>query len=415
MRRGGAAPAAPALAGPVAQGGRAGRAGHPRPLPAGWQQRRQPGCAASTACSRWSTSSPAAPCRPPRWSRSCWPARVADYSPAHLDELTSAGEVLWAGHGSLPGQRRLGLAAPRRRRPPDPARATAPSTRRRCTTRARGAGSRWCMLLPPALRRRRRRPTTRDAARRCGTWSGPAGSATTPWRRCARCVGAGRPRTGDRPAPRAAPRPGARPARPAGPTRPARAPRPSGHRGPLVAAARHRDRRDPALPRRGRGAARAARRGHPWRGHQRAGPGRLRGGLQGAVRLRGQRPLPTRLLRRGPRCRTVRQRRGRRPAAHLRRRRRRATRRPAGRGHLAATDPANPYGAALPWPDRGEGGHRPGRKAGALVVLVDGELASTSSAAGETLLTFSDGPSRATCRGRRRARPARYAAGTWAG
>jgi ATP-dependent Lhr-like helicase len=45
---------------------------------------------------------------------------------------------------------------------------------------------------------------------------------------------------------------------------------------------------------------------------------------------------------------------------------------------LAATDPANPYGAALPWPERvGDGastGHRPGRKAGALVVLVDGEL-----------------------------------------
>ena len=40
---------------------------------------------------------------------------------------------------------------------------------------------------------------------------------------------------------------------------------------------------------------------------------------------------------------------------------------------LAATDPANPYGAALAWPDSG-GGHRPGRKAGALVVMVDGEL-----------------------------------------
>ena len=31
------------------------------------------------------------------------PARVADYSPAMLDELTSAGEVLWAGAGGLPG------------------------------------------------------------------------------------------------------------------------------------------------------------------------------------------------------------------------------------------------------------------------------------------------------------------------
>src|SRR6202012_3425126 len=43
---------------------------------------------------------------------------------------------------------------------------------------------------------------------------------------------------------------------------------------------------------------------------------------------------------------------------------------------LAAADPANPYGAALPWPSRPseDGAARPGRKAGALVVLVDGDL-----------------------------------------
>lgn len=40
---------------------------------------------------------------------------------------------------------------------------------------------------------------------------------------------------------------------------------------------------------------------------------------------------------------------------------------------LAATDPANPYGAALGWPTDSEA-HRPGRKAGALVALVDGRL-----------------------------------------
>jgi ATP-dependent Lhr-like helicase len=40
---------------------------------------------------------------------------------------------------------------------------------------------------------------------------------------------------------------------------------------------------------------------------------------------------------------------------------------------LAAADPANPYGAALPWPRRGEGDRRPlQRAAGAIVVLVDG-------------------------------------------
>lgn len=54
---------------------------------------------------------------------------------------------------------------------------------------------------------------------------------------------------------------------------------------------------------------------------------------------------------------------------------------------LAATDPANPYGAALPWPAV-EGGHRPGRKAGAMVVLVGGLPALYVERGGKTLLTF---------------------------
>jgi ATP-dependent Lhr-like helicase len=60
---------------------------------------------------------------------------------------------------------------------------------------------------------------------------------------------------------------------------------------------------------------------------------------------------------------------------------------------LAAADPANPYGAALPWPSRptdGEGGARPGRKAGALVVLVDGELAWFLERGGRSLLSFTE-------------------------
>jgi ATP-dependent Lhr-like helicase len=54
---------------------------------------------------------------------------------------------------------------------------------------------------------------------------------------------------------------------------------------------------------------------------------------------------------------------------------------------LAATDPANPYGAALPWPDH-DGSHRPGRKAGALVVLVDGELCMYVERGGKSLLSW---------------------------
>ncbi|MEU6729566.1 ATP-dependent helicase [Nonomuraea wenchangensis] len=58
---------------------------------------------------------------------------------------------------------------------------------------------------------------------------------------------------------------------------------------------------------------------------------------------------------------------------------------------LAAADPANPYGAALSWPQRpGDAGHKPGRKAGALVVLVDGHLVLYVERGGKTLLSFAD-------------------------
>ncbi|TLF85166.1 DEAD/DEAH box helicase, partial [Nonomuraea sp. KC401] len=58
---------------------------------------------------------------------------------------------------------------------------------------------------------------------------------------------------------------------------------------------------------------------------------------------------------------------------------------------LAAADPANPYGAALPWPQHpGDVGHKPGRKAGSLVVLVDGHLVLYVERGGKTLLSFSD-------------------------
>jgi ATP-dependent Lhr-like helicase len=77
---------------------------------------------------------------------------------------------------------------------------------------------------------------------------------------------------------------------------------------------------------------------------------------------------------------------------------------------LATSDPANPYGAALGWPDRAvdpasgdtptEGHapadkrrrHQPGRKAGAVVVLVDGHLVLYVERGGKTVLTYSDDP-----------------------
>jgi ATP-dependent Lhr-like helicase len=56
---------------------------------------------------------------------------------------------------------------------------------------------------------------------------------------------------------------------------------------------------------------------------------------------------------------------------------------------LPAADPANAYGAALPWPET-EGGHKPGRKAGGLVVLVDGRLVLYVERGGRSLLSFTD-------------------------
>ncbi|MFC7401915.1 DEAD/DEAH box helicase [Citricoccus sp. GCM10030269] len=66
---------------------------------------------------------------------------------------------------------------------------------------------------------------------------------------------------------------------------------------------------------------------------------------------------------------------------------------------LAATDPANPYGAALPWPEipvepdsSRPTGQRPGRKAGAVVVLVAGELVLYLERGGRTVLLFTEDP-----------------------
>ncbi|MBL0886521.1 DEAD/DEAH box helicase [Myceligenerans sp. I2] len=85
---------------------------------------------------------------------------------------------------------------------------------------------------------------------------------------------------------------------------------------------------------------------------------------------------------------------------------------------LAATDPANPFGAALAWPaapdatdgavaagddraapapgtrSRSGGAHRPGRKAGSLVVLVDGRLVLYVERGGRSLLSFDRDPAR---------------------
>jgi ATP-dependent Lhr-like helicase len=59
---------------------------------------------------------------------------------------------------------------------------------------------------------------------------------------------------------------------------------------------------------------------------------------------------------------------------------------------LAATDPAQPYGAALSWPERPAGSARPSRSAGAYVVLVDGVCAAFLERGGKALITFRPDP-----------------------
>ena len=63
---------------------------------------------------------------------------------------------------------------------------------------------------------------------------------------------------------------------------------------------------------------------------------------------------------------------------------------------LAATDPANPYGAVLPWPRPAEGGATYPRTAGAHVVLANGEPVLYLERSGRAIRTFPAFADRAT-------------------
>ena len=57
---------------------------------------------------------------------------------------------------------------------------------------------------------------------------------------------------------------------------------------------------------------------------------------------------------------------------------------------IAAADPAQPYGAALPWPKREGPSSRPARVAGAYVVLVADEPVLYVERGGRSLVTLAD-------------------------
>ena len=286
--------------------------------------------------------------------------------------------------------RRLGVAAPGRLRRPDPARPRGGRLHAAARGAARGAGrvaaptSSASSPTPPAGSSARPPRPTMPSSRRCGTWCGPVTSATTPSPRC----GHSPPPAGRRTAP-ADSRRGPGSARgPAAASLPSRT-GPGQHGRPLVAAARPRGGPHPSRPCLRRGAAGAARRGHPRRGDVRAGARRLRRGLQGALRLRGLRPLPSRATssrawappssgHRAPSTGCVRS-----PATSP------AATTPRSGPWWRWPPPTRPTPTAPRCPGRtGQrprprarrrprtgSGHRPGRKAGAMVVLVDGALA----------------------------------------
>lgn len=330
------------------------------------------------------------------------PSRVPGYSPATLDELTAAGEVVWSGHGALPGGDGWIALHPADLAPvtlPDPDPDATPGELHRAVLDALAAGGAFFFRpLSDALNG----PDDADLVDALWdlTWAGLLTNDTlAPLR--ARLSGRGAHRT-----PRQAPR-----ARYAGGSRytALRAARAAAGRaalpargGPPAAAGRWSllPLRDPdptvrahavaevLLERHGvvtRGAVAAERvaggfaavyrvlgafedAGRVRRGYFVEGLGAAQFGTAGAVdRLRSSaRPI------------------GNAPGEE-----------PGRTVVVAAADPANPYGAALSWPTRPEeaaSGHRPGRKAGALVVLVDGELVLYVERGGRSLLSWSDDP-----------------------
>jgi ATP-dependent Lhr-like helicase len=351
------------------------------------------------------------------------PSRVVDYTPALLDELTSSGEVLWRGHGSLPGDDgwvslHLADTAHLTLPPPDDVELT--DDQAAIVDALSGGGAYFFRTLSDTVGSLDDEQVLADLW--ALVWSGRVSGDTIAPLRALLAGG----RTSHR---RAAPGP--------------RSARYAARRGPLGALSGQRAASRPSLPSRSgppTGAGRWSllpepeadatvrayataevlldRYGVVTRGSVVAED--VPGGFAGVYRVLAAAEESGR-VRRGYFVESL-------GAAQFSTTgavdRLRAGARPVGddasstRGPalvLAATDPANAYGAALPWPERpgtageeasdgpaaasGPGqpaaaaprrGHQPGRKAGALVVLVDGELVLYVERGGKTLLSWTD-------------------------
>ncbi|NKZ05065.1 Lhr family helicase [Actinomadura latina] len=322
------------------------------------------------------------------------PSRVPGYTPAMLDELTSAGEVVWAGQGGLPGGDgwvALYLADTAPLLLPEPAEITLTPVHQAVLDALGDGGAHFFRTLSDRVNRD---VTADDAGLVTAVWdlvwSGRLTNDTMAPLRAA--LGSGRPTHRSRTTRRGRP---VLPSRTGPPTV-------AGRWWPLpqretTATLRSHALAEALLERYGivmRGAVAAERTpggfsavypvlrafeetGRCRRGYFVEGLGAAQFALPGAVdRLRALRPAAAppddiSALWETPRKAGVR--------ALV----------------LAAADPANPYGAALPWPGRDDevaSGHKPGRKAGALVVLVEGRLVLYVERGGRTLLTWADDP-----------------------
>ncbi|WP_433468185.1 Lhr family helicase [Spirillospora sp. CA-128828] len=321
------------------------------------------------------------------------PSRVHGYTPAMLDELTSAGEVVWAGQGGLPGGDgwvALFLADTAPLLMPEPAEITLTPVHQAVLDSLGDGGALFFRTLSDRVNKT---VTANDADLVTAVWdlvwAGHLTNDTMAPLRAA--LGSGRPTHRSRTTRRGRP---VLPSRTGPPTV-------AGRWWPLperesTATLRSHALAEALLERYGiviRGAVAAERTpggfsavypvlrafeetGRCRRGYFVEGLGAAQFALPGAVdRLRALRPAPATVpddisaLWEAPRKPDVR--------ALV----------------LAAADPANPYGAALPWPERDDevaSGHKPGRKAGALVVLVEGRLVLYVERGGRTLLTWDD-------------------------
>ena len=259
------------------------------------------------------------------------PARVEDYRPAMLDELTSAGEVFWVGDGPIgdsDGWVRFHLPGA----DPPTARGGIESVQARQLLESFAPGGAYFFdgLLPADAEPDR---SGWVAALWQLVWAGLVSSDT--FAAVRNLITGGAHKTARRPAPRSyrgrprIPRPGRgdRPARLSTPTTVGRWSLVASMSAAAVGAAGRRDVH----------AAGPLRRGHPRQCADRGRRRRLRDGVPGAQRAGGVRPVSTRLLRRRAGGRPVRLHRRCRPAAVRAGRTRRAA--GAGAGRLRPGEP----------------------------------------------------------------------------